>query len=627
MHAATAMSRTELHDAVEDGDVEGVRLLLEKSTDQINTRDFQGRTPAYLASWRGKNDILSILILEGADINIGKNNGATPAFIAASEGFNETLRLLVSNGADVNRTKTNIEKDSPATVAALNGNIDCLRTLVQGEADMEYSNSFGKSPAIYLEERHGQDLSKIMLEERRKKATQQLRQSIRFNDAEEIKKRVSEARKYEVSESKLNMLGWQSALHKALTDKKSASTSRNNAVLKVVWQWRAHCQALKMQKVRDQRRKQAVMIVYVALAHSIKRTLAMALEQWRRGSMLLLVGETARKHRGQQKRLRTALLRLNRKYAATAMLRCLENFFVRRMLVHSFSHWRADIVFQGTLVDLKKKSARIIVRILGRRACTSLLFQAWSRLQVAVRESKQHAARVADRQIVLFRKKVERNRRRAAILTVFFFGQRCARAYLNQWFTHWRYVHRLLGMKASHIKYSLQKLEVLRTRILVTDGWHQWHGFFITLKTKRAALYSQHRALHILDRVAKRLILRRTARTLRFWRLRRTLPQRRLDQRSQALLRLHLIIQRHLRIRTWSRLRQHTDKCATLFIQKKQSELVAEREKKALVRTQRMAAAYLSSKSRMLHTSFLRSQLKKWRVITKHQVLCERHIY
>lgn len=196
MHAATAMSRTELHDAVEDGDVEGVRLILAKSTDQINTRDFQGRTPAYLAAWRGQNDILSLLVLEGADINIGKNNGATPAFIAASEGHNETLRLLVSNGADVNRTKTNIEKDSPATVAALNGNIDCLRTLVQGEADMEYQNSFGKSPAIYLKERHDQDLEQIMLEERRKKATQQLRQSIRFADAEQIRKRVAEARKY-----------------------------------------------------------------------------------------------------------------------------------------------------------------------------------------------------------------------------------------------------------------------------------------------------------------------------------------------------------------------------------------------------------------------------------------------
>ena len=55
--------------------------------------------------------------------------------------------------------------------------------------------------------------------------------------------------RYQVPESKLNMLGWQSALHKALTDKKNASVRRDNALLKVVWQWRAHGQALKMGKV------------------------------------------------------------------------------------------------------------------------------------------------------------------------------------------------------------------------------------------------------------------------------------------------------------------------------------------------------------------------------------------
>ena len=109
------------------------------------------------------DDVLSVLIMHGADLNIGKNTGATPTFIAASEGHSTTLNLLASNGADVNKTKTNIEKDSPMTIAAYAGHVDCLRVLIHHGANEKYANSFGKTSGEYFNERHKGDLNKLMV--------------------------------------------------------------------------------------------------------------------------------------------------------------------------------------------------------------------------------------------------------------------------------------------------------------------------------------------------------------------------------------------------------------------------------------------------------------------------------
>jgi hypothetical protein len=623
MHAATAMSRTELHDAVEDGDVEGVRLLLAKSTDQVNVRDFQGRTPAYLAAWRGKNDILSMLILEGADVNIGKNNGATPAFIAASEGFNETLRLLVSNGADVNRTKTNIEKDSPATVAALNGNIDCLRTLVQGEADMEYKNSFGKSPALYLRERHGQDLEHIMLEERRKKATQMLRQSIRFNDAEQIKARVAEARKYEVSESKLNMLGWQSALHKALTDQRAAGTSRNDSWLKVVWQWRAHGSLLQLQGAQQGLRASALLAMDAAAGRMRLLVASRGFDLWRRHAISYSALKAAQDQQTQQKRLRTALLRLNRKYAATAMLRCLEGFFVRRLLTRALGRWRYGVVVGAAREADRVAAARLALGLLARRLSGSLQREAWARWQGAVREARQHAARVGERQIELFRKKVERSRKRTATLTVYFFAQRCAAAALAQWFTHWRYGHRVAALQSHAVHAAMRRLELLRSRVVLGGAWQHWRGAATADAATESRTAAHALALSALDRLARRMAQRRLKRALRFWRLARTLPARRLAERERALSRLDGLARR---LRVVAAVGQLRSNAAAAAGEQRSAETAAAKAAAAaaaraetLEVARRQAAALVVGRSRCLDRAFLGWQFNRWHRAT-HQV-------
>ena len=136
------------------------------------------------------------------------------------------------------------------------------------------------------------------------------------------------------------MLGWQSALHKALTDKKNASVRRDNALLKVVWQWRAHGQALKMGKVQEQLQLQALISMEAVAVRCHRIAVGMLFGRWKQAALVVAAVQVAKEQKSQQKRLRTALLRLNRKYAATSMQRCLEGYFSRRLFARAFSRWR-----------------------------------------------------------------------------------------------------------------------------------------------------------------------------------------------------------------------------------------------------------------------------------------------
>ena len=127
---------TPLHAAVQNGNVEIARFLLERGA-KANIRDLDKRTPLMmldedatpemvqlLLSFGAKpklvdkernnvlhhaaangvdSEIIRILVLSGSNVNAVNKEGKTPLMVAAEEGEDEAVAALLSSGADVNR--------------------------------------------------------------------------------------------------------------------------------------------------------------------------------------------------------------------------------------------------------------------------------------------------------------------------------------------------------------------------------------------------------------------------------------------------------------------------------------------------------------------------------------------
>ncbi len=57
---------------------------------------------SFVASMQGRNDILGILILKGANVCIGNNRNTTPIHKAVQAGEMKCMKTLMKAGADIN---------------------------------------------------------------------------------------------------------------------------------------------------------------------------------------------------------------------------------------------------------------------------------------------------------------------------------------------------------------------------------------------------------------------------------------------------------------------------------------------------------------------------------------------
>lgn len=62
-----------------------------------------GVSPLYIACQNGHDNIVKLLLSNGADLNICEENGrASPLYIACREGHEQNVILLLSKGAEIN---------------------------------------------------------------------------------------------------------------------------------------------------------------------------------------------------------------------------------------------------------------------------------------------------------------------------------------------------------------------------------------------------------------------------------------------------------------------------------------------------------------------------------------------
>jgi len=91
---------TALHRAASRGHLKAVALLLDRGA-KVDAADGEGVTPLILASYRGQTEAVKLLLERGADVNAReKRNGLSSLSHAVGRGDKELVSVLLVHGAD-----------------------------------------------------------------------------------------------------------------------------------------------------------------------------------------------------------------------------------------------------------------------------------------------------------------------------------------------------------------------------------------------------------------------------------------------------------------------------------------------------------------------------------------------
>jgi ankyrin repeat protein len=136
----------DIFEAAATGQADRVRRLLSKDQSLSNAFAPDGFTPLGLAAFFGSKEVVEVLLADGANPDLQSKNAfkAVPLQSAAVRGRLEIARLLVNHGA-----KTNVRGEggyTPLHEVASNGQIEFAKLLLEYNADINAKGDDGKTP-------------------------------------------------------------------------------------------------------------------------------------------------------------------------------------------------------------------------------------------------------------------------------------------------------------------------------------------------------------------------------------------------------------------------------------------------------------------------------------------------
>ena len=164
---AQAFKKMSLHDAAEEGILDGVRFLVENGAD-VNAHDERESTPLHVAAKRDHLEVVRFLVGSGADVNARDILDVTPLDEAARDGHLEVVRFLVENEADdlngaliwaagvghLEVVRFLVENGADYLNGALRyaggGHLEVVRFLVGSGADVNARDKFGNTPLHFV---------------------------------------------------------------------------------------------------------------------------------------------------------------------------------------------------------------------------------------------------------------------------------------------------------------------------------------------------------------------------------------------------------------------------------------------------------------------------------------------
>ncbi|AAF44584.1 ankyrin repeat protein [Fowlpox virus] len=134
---------SELHEAVEEGDVVKVEELLDSGKFINDVIYKKGNTPLHLATISKNLDMMRLLIARGADTDVPNTDRFTPLHLAVMSKDIKGIELLLDH-----RACTNIEDCygcTPLIIAMSKGDTEVCRMLLDSGANIDY---FSKRPCV-----------------------------------------------------------------------------------------------------------------------------------------------------------------------------------------------------------------------------------------------------------------------------------------------------------------------------------------------------------------------------------------------------------------------------------------------------------------------------------------------
>lgn len=137
--AAEAARYTGLHAAAHKGDLVQLKKLLDSGA-SVNARDPFGRTPVHVATFARQPEVIRLLALAGANLELLENDRYDAVTVAAVADDEDTLRVLLGLGASAKLTTSRY--DGTALIAAAHlGHDGVVRQLIAAGAPLDHVNN------------------------------------------------------------------------------------------------------------------------------------------------------------------------------------------------------------------------------------------------------------------------------------------------------------------------------------------------------------------------------------------------------------------------------------------------------------------------------------------------------
>ncbi|KAI0380524.1 ankyrin repeat-containing domain protein [Hypomontagnella monticulosa] len=162
LESRDARGGTRLGYAAGWGNEEIVKLLLENGAD-AGSKDGRGYAPLIYAANRGHERVMALLLERGVDVEPQGRDGRTPLYFAEMHGYQGAVRMLLERGANPNIR--DFYGSTPLSIAVRFGRETEVKFfLASKEVDISLKDNFGRTPLWWAEWRGYPRISELLLE-------------------------------------------------------------------------------------------------------------------------------------------------------------------------------------------------------------------------------------------------------------------------------------------------------------------------------------------------------------------------------------------------------------------------------------------------------------------------------